>query len=75
VLKLYVAAKTQIENIKDRFTRDEDGAALIEYTVLIGLITVAAIGAIGVVSTWIGAEWTGLSGVLPAPAGGGGAGG
>ena len=39
-----------------RFLKDESGASLIEYSILIGIITVAAIGSIGVmggrVSTW-----------------------
>jgi pilus assembly protein Flp/PilA len=60
VLKLYVAAKTQIENIKDRFVRDEDGASLIEYSVLVGLITVGSVLAIGTMATWVNQQWTDL---------------
>jgi pilus assembly protein Flp/PilA len=42
-------------------TRDEDGAALIEYTVLIGLMLVGVIATITLVGTWVGGEWTALN--------------
>ena len=41
--------------------RDEDGAALIEYTVLLGILLVAVIVVIGAVGTWINSEWTALN--------------
>jgi pilus assembly protein Flp/PilA len=60
VLKTYIAATTQLENLKNRVGRDEEGAALVEYSVLIGLITVAAIVTIGLVGGWVSAAWTAL---------------
>jgi pilus assembly protein Flp/PilA len=69
MLKIYTAAQTQLQNLKDRATRlqkDEDGAALIEYSILIGLITVAAIAAIIVVGSWVGTQWTHLQSALTA---------
>jgi len=45
---------------------DEDGAALIEYTVLLGILLVAVIATIGLVGTWINTQWTTLQGALPA---------
>jgi pilus assembly protein Flp/PilA len=45
--------------------RDEEGAALIEYTVLLGIMLVAVIGTIVTVGTWITGKWTSLSGALP----------
>jgi pilus assembly protein Flp/PilA len=36
----------------DRFRKDEDGAALIEYTVLLGIMLVAVVATIGLVGTW-----------------------
>lgn len=63
MLKTYVAAQTVLANAKDRLRglgRDEDGAALIEYSLLIGLIAVAAITAIGALSGKIGTAWTTL---------------
>jgi pilus assembly protein Flp/PilA len=54
-----------------KFAREEDGAAMIEYTVLIGIITVAAIVSIGVVGTWVSGQWTALETKLVPPADGG----
>ena len=65
MLKTYIAATTQLENLKNRLTRDEDGAALIEYSILIGLITVAAISMVILVGEWVGKQWTNLEALLP----------
>ena len=46
--------------------KDEDGAALIEYTVLLGILLVTVITTIGLVGTWINGKWTALQGALPA---------
>jgi pilus assembly protein Flp/PilA len=40
--------------------KDESGASLLEYTVLIGIITVGALTAIGNVGTWISGQWSSL---------------
>lgn len=73
MLKTYVAAQTQLRNMKDhvsnlqtRFQNDNDGAALIEYSILIGLITVAAIAAIIAVGGWVSTQWNSLKGALNA---------
>jgi len=50
-----------IRNLK----QDEDGAALIEYTVLLGVLLVGVIVTIGLVGTWITGQWTGLQTALP----------
>ena len=65
MLKTYVAATTQLEKLKNRLMRDEKGAALIEYSILIGLITVAAIAAILFVGGWVKNAWSDLKGSLP----------
>jgi pilus assembly protein Flp/PilA len=44
--------------------RDEEGAALVEYTVLLGILLVAVIGAIITVGTWVNTKWNALSGAL-----------
>ena len=54
-------AWSRIQNLH----RDEDGAALIEYTVLLGILVVAVIGTIGLVGTWINGQWTTLQTTLP----------
>jgi pilus assembly protein Flp/PilA len=45
--------------------KDEEGAALIEYTVLLGIMLVAVIATIVLVGTWITGQWTTLQAALP----------
>jgi pilus assembly protein Flp/PilA len=47
-----------------RFKRDENGAALVEYTVLLGILLVAVVATIGLVGTWIHNQWVTLNGAL-----------
>ena len=51
--------------LAESFRREEDGVALIEYTVLLGIITVAVIGSIIFVGGWVGTQWADLEGSLP----------
>jgi pilus assembly protein Flp/PilA len=44
---------------------DEDGASLIEYTVLLAILLVAVIAVIGGVGLWINGQWTNLNAALP----------
>jgi pilus assembly protein Flp/PilA len=48
-----------------RLGKDEDGAALIEYTVLLGILLVAVIVTITAVGTWVNSQWTNLHNALP----------
>ena len=48
-----------------RLAGDENGATLLEYTVLIGILLMAVIGTIGLVSGWLGSKWTELNAALP----------
>ena len=48
-----------------QFKSDEEGAALIEYTVLLGIMLVAVIATIVLVGTWISGQWTTLESTLP----------
>jgi len=50
----------QLKEDAFRFKKDEDGAALIEYTVLLGILLVAVIAIIGLVGTWINGQWHAL---------------
>jgi pilus assembly protein Flp/PilA len=43
-----------------RLARDEEGAALVEYTVLLGIMLVAVITTIGLVGGWMTTKWTAL---------------
>ncbi len=45
--------------------RDEEGATLIEYTVLLGIMLVAVIATIVLVGTWVSGQWTTLNAALP----------
>ena len=48
-----------------RLSKDDSGASLIEYSILIGLITVAVIAIISGVGDWVVSQWSGLSASLP----------
>jgi pilus assembly protein Flp/PilA len=43
-----------------RFGKDENGAALVEYTVLLGVMLVAVIGTIALVGGWVNTKWAAL---------------
>ena len=49
-----------------RLGNDEDGAALLEYTALLGILLLATIATITLVGGWISGQWTALNGALPA---------
>ena len=49
--------KSRVSQIK----KNEDGAALIEYTVLLGILLIAVIAIITAVGGWINREWTALN--------------
>jgi pilus assembly protein Flp/PilA len=44
-----------------QFRDDENGAAMVEYTILLGIITVAVIGTIVTVGGWVNTKWTALN--------------
>lgn len=49
-----------------RLAEDEEGAALVEYTVLLGIMLVAVITTIGLVGGWMTNKWTALWNALSA---------
>ena len=51
-------------NVVRRLGKDEEGAALIEYTVLLGILLIAVIATIGLVGVWINGKWSALQGQL-----------
>lgn len=68
MLKLITRAQTELDYARRKlrsFGKDENGASLIEYTVLIILITAATIGIIVTVGGKVTAGWTTLNGALP----------
>jgi pilus assembly protein Flp/PilA len=54
----------QLVPLIKRLATDEDGAALLEYTVLLGILLVAVIAVIAAVGGWISKEWTALNSQL-----------
>jgi pilus assembly protein Flp/PilA len=54
----------QLKKDAFRFKKDEDGAALIEYTVLLGILLIAVIAIIATVGTWISGQWAALNASL-----------
>jgi pilus assembly protein Flp/PilA len=44
----------------NKLAKDEEGAALVEYTVLLGIMLVAVVGTIGLVGGWVNTKWTAL---------------
>jgi pilus assembly protein Flp/PilA len=55
-----------MKNILRKLQRDEDGAALVEYALLVGLIAIAAITAITLVGTDITAFFNAIAGKISA---------
>jgi pilus assembly protein Flp/PilA len=53
------SARNAVQLMK-RFASDEEGAALVEYTVLLGIMLVAVITTIGLVGGWMSTKWTAL---------------
>ena len=54
---------TQMRNaiqLMKKLKQDEEGAALVEYTVLLGIMLVAVIATIGLVGGWMSTKWTAL---------------
>jgi pilus assembly protein Flp/PilA len=50
--------------VLNQLVKDEEGAALIEYTVLLGILVVAVIATIVAVGTWVNGKWSALQGQL-----------
>jgi len=51
-------------NSVTKFKKDEDGAALIEYTVLLGILVIAVVAIITAVGTWVNSQWATLNSSL-----------
>ena len=53
-------------------SKDEDGATLLEYTVLLGLVLTGGVAIIGLFGAWIDGQWTWLYDEMIADGGAGG---
>ena len=50
-----------------RLWKDEEGATLLEYTILLAIIVVAVITFITAIGGWINTQWSNLNSALVAP--------
>lgn len=57
---------SQFRNFLKRLAKDESGAALIEYSLLIGLISAAVIAMVVIASDWVVDAWAALTNVMTA---------
>lgn len=57
MLKLLAKAQVAFHSFK----KDVSGASLVEYSLLIGLITVLVVGTIVTVGGWVQTQWTDLN--------------
>jgi pilus assembly protein Flp/PilA len=64
VMVYAVMLLNQLKSYVSHFKKDEDGAALIEYTVLLGILLIAVIAVITSVGGWINGEWNALNTAL-----------
>jgi pilus assembly protein Flp/PilA len=55
---------TKLMNMTRRFRDDESGAAMVEYSILVGIIAGAAILAIVAIGLWVTGRFTGLCSVM-----------
>jgi pilus assembly protein Flp/PilA len=53
-----------LNNFVTKFRKDESGAAMIEYTILTGIIAVAVIASVLLVGTWVSGKWGKLAAEL-----------
>ncbi len=56
MLKLYVTVTRLLRDLRE----DVGGATIVEYSLLIGLLTVAIILSVAGIGTWLGVQWTAL---------------
>ena len=53
-----------VKTFAERFSHDEDGVTMLEYTILLGIITVAVIASVAYAGTWVFGKWTALTAQL-----------
>ena len=55
---------TGLKTFTARLVVDEDGVTMLEYTILIGIITIAVIASVAYAGTWVSTQWTALTAKL-----------
>jgi pilus assembly protein Flp/PilA len=53
-----------LQNLIWRFRNDRSGVTLLEYSIMIGLITALVVGLVQGAGTWAQGKWTTLAGAL-----------
>jgi len=59
-----VAMMAKTWNLVRRLHKDENGATLVEYTVLLGILLGAVIVTIVAVGAWVNGQWTALNSAI-----------
>ena len=54
----------RVQTFLKRLRGDEDGVTMLEYTILLGIITVAVIASVVTAGGWVSTKWTTLVGAL-----------
>jgi pilus assembly protein Flp/PilA len=49
-----------LKNLMTRVRKDEEGATLVEYTLLLGMVTAGVVGVIAVIGPWVTLQWGNL---------------
>ena len=55
---------TSLKTSATRLLRSEDGVTMLEYTILIVIITIAVIASVAYAGTWVSTQWTALTAKL-----------
>ncbi len=50
-----------LSNLITKFAKDECGASLLEYSILIGLITAGVVGLVTGAGNWVNTKWQALA--------------
>lgn len=56
---------SKFNTLATRFARDERGASMVEYSILIGIITAATVGTIVLVGGKVTTAWNTLNAAMP----------
>jgi pilus assembly protein Flp/PilA len=51
---------TKLMTVAKRFHKDEDGAAMVEYSILLGIIAAASILAVLAIGAWVSGQFSNL---------------
>ena len=54
----------RVRTFLEHLRRDEDGVTMLEYTILLGIITVAVIASVVTAGNWVAGKWSTLEAAL-----------